>query len=181
MLKMHLDDSTDLASRKSQTIDGTVAWIDRRIGLSGKHGCDLGCGSGLEQMAQKLAIAEAPMSVLRERGVIRQTVIQIETAKPAILEGSDALPRRACTLIGCRSSNRPAACGSVVLGLRTGAQCGRRNPPDAPECCSDRRSDQSSAEGDLVEHGLPTRTLRTVPPALPASVPSSSIPPSRGN
>ncbi|NNV28147.1 SAM-dependent methyltransferase, partial [Roseobacter sp. HKCCD9010] len=41
MLKMHLDDSTDLASRKSQTIDGTVAWIDRKIGLSGKNVCDL--------------------------------------------------------------------------------------------------------------------------------------------
>ncbi|NNV27994.1 SAM-dependent methyltransferase, partial [Roseobacter sp. HKCCD9010] len=41
MLKMHLDDSTDLASRKSPTIDGTVAWIDRKIGLSGKNVCDL--------------------------------------------------------------------------------------------------------------------------------------------
>ncbi|NNV13705.1 methyltransferase domain-containing protein [Roseobacter sp. HKCCD8659] len=47
MLKMHLDDSTDLASRKSPTIDGTVAWIDRKIGLSGKNVCDLGCGPGL--------------------------------------------------------------------------------------------------------------------------------------
>jgi len=47
MLKMHLDDSTDLASRKSQTVDGTVRWIDRKIGLSGRNVCDLGCGPGL--------------------------------------------------------------------------------------------------------------------------------------
>lgn len=47
MLKMHLDESTDLASRKSQTIDDIVGWLDRKIGLSGKTACDLGCGPGL--------------------------------------------------------------------------------------------------------------------------------------
>jgi SAM-dependent methyltransferase len=57
MLKMHLDDSTDLASRKSQTIDGTVAWIDRKIGLSGRNVCDLGCGPGL--YAKRMAMRGA--------------------------------------------------------------------------------------------------------------------------
>ena len=47
MLKVHLDESTDLASRKSQTIDGIVEWFDRKLGLSGKNVCDLGCGPGL--------------------------------------------------------------------------------------------------------------------------------------
>lgn len=47
MLKVHLDDSTDLASRKSRTIDSIVAWFDRKIGLQGKKVCDLGCGPGL--------------------------------------------------------------------------------------------------------------------------------------
>lgn len=47
MLKFHLDDSTDLASRTSQTIDSFVDWLDRRVGLSGKTVCDLGCGPGL--------------------------------------------------------------------------------------------------------------------------------------
>ena len=47
MLKVHLDESTDLASRKSQTIDGIVRWFDRKMGLSGKNVCDLGCGPGL--------------------------------------------------------------------------------------------------------------------------------------
>ena len=47
MLKVHLDQSTDLASRKSQTIDDIVGWFDRKIGLPGKKVCDLGCGPGL--------------------------------------------------------------------------------------------------------------------------------------
>ena len=47
MLKVHLDESTDLASRKSQTIDGIVGWFDQKMGLSGKKVCDLGCGPGL--------------------------------------------------------------------------------------------------------------------------------------
>ncbi|TQV77706.1 class I SAM-dependent methyltransferase [Denitrobaculum tricleocarpae] len=47
MLKVHLDDSTDLASRKSRTIDSIVEWFDRKIGLQGRKVCDLGCGPGL--------------------------------------------------------------------------------------------------------------------------------------
>ena len=47
MLKVHLDDSTDLASRKGRTIDRIVEWFDRKIGLSGRNVCDLGCGPGL--------------------------------------------------------------------------------------------------------------------------------------
>lgn len=60
MLKMHLDDSTDLASRKSQTIDGTLEWIDRRIGLSGRNICDLGCGPGL--YAKRMAMRGAKVT-----------------------------------------------------------------------------------------------------------------------
>jgi len=47
MLKVHLDESTDLASRKGEVIDDIVGWFDRKIGLSGKAVCDLGCGPGL--------------------------------------------------------------------------------------------------------------------------------------
>ncbi len=47
MLKTHLDQGTDLASRRIQTIDRIVGWLDRKIGLSGKKVCDLGCGPGL--------------------------------------------------------------------------------------------------------------------------------------
>jgi len=47
MLEYHLDQGTDLASRRIQTIDGIVEWFDRKIGLSCKTVCDLGCGPGL--------------------------------------------------------------------------------------------------------------------------------------
>ncbi len=50
MLDYHLDQGTDLASRRFETIDGIVDWVDRKLGLSGKSVCDLGCGPGLYAM-----------------------------------------------------------------------------------------------------------------------------------
>lgn len=50
MLKNHLDQSHDMASRRGAVIEGIVAWMDRRLGFSGKTVCDLGCGPGLYAM-----------------------------------------------------------------------------------------------------------------------------------
>ena len=47
MLQYHLNQDTDLASRKFETINEIVDWIDSRLMLAGKHVCDLGCGPGL--------------------------------------------------------------------------------------------------------------------------------------
>ena len=47
MLSFHLNQETDLASRKLETVDSVVSWLDSQLGLSGKHVCDLGCGPGL--------------------------------------------------------------------------------------------------------------------------------------
>lgn len=47
MLEYHRNHGTDLASRRIETIDATVGWLDRKLGLSGKAVCDLGCGPGL--------------------------------------------------------------------------------------------------------------------------------------
>ena len=47
MLSLHLCDETALASRPSVEIDRMAAWIDRELGLDGKHVLDLGCGPGL--------------------------------------------------------------------------------------------------------------------------------------
>lgn len=60
MLKTHLDQNTELASRRLPVIDQTVAWLDERIGLAGKNVCDLGCGPGLyaERYAQSGAFVE---------------------------------------------------------------------------------------------------------------------------
>jgi SAM-dependent methyltransferase len=47
MLAYHLSQETELASRKFESIDRVVDWIDTQLGLSGKILCDLGCGPGL--------------------------------------------------------------------------------------------------------------------------------------
>ena len=47
MLPFHLDQSNDLASRKTTTIESAVDWIDSQLDLNGKRLCDLGCGPGL--------------------------------------------------------------------------------------------------------------------------------------
>ena len=47
MLDYHLSQETDLASRKCESIDRVVEWIDAQLGLSEKTLCDLGCGPGL--------------------------------------------------------------------------------------------------------------------------------------
>jgi SAM-dependent methyltransferase len=48
MLAVHLDPDTDLASRKADTIDASVAWIIEILGLqAGDTMLDLGCGPGL--------------------------------------------------------------------------------------------------------------------------------------
>ncbi len=47
MLSYHLNEETDLASRRPEIIDGMVNWIARTVDIAGKSVCDLGCGPGL--------------------------------------------------------------------------------------------------------------------------------------
>jgi SAM-dependent methyltransferase len=47
MLGYHLSQETDLASRKCESIDRVVDWIDTQLDLADKSLCDLGCGPGL--------------------------------------------------------------------------------------------------------------------------------------
>ena len=47
MLSFHLNQETDLASRRFEIIDQVVDWIDSQLHLSEKRICDLGCGPGL--------------------------------------------------------------------------------------------------------------------------------------
>nr|CRH06432.1 conserved protein of unknown function [Candidatus Magnetococcus massalia] len=53
MLKYHLDQETELASRPLQTIDQSVAYLEGQLGFAGQTLCDLGCGPGL--YAQRFA------------------------------------------------------------------------------------------------------------------------------
>jgi SAM-dependent methyltransferase len=47
MLGYHLSQETDLASRRIESVDRVVEWIDAQLDLSEKSICDLGCGPGL--------------------------------------------------------------------------------------------------------------------------------------
>ena len=47
MLTYHLSQETDRASRRFESIDQVVEWIDAQLDLSQKNVCDLGCGPGL--------------------------------------------------------------------------------------------------------------------------------------
>ncbi len=60
MLKYHLNQETDLASRRIEIIDKAVSWFDKQLGLSGKSLCDLGCGPGL--YAQRFAAKGATVT-----------------------------------------------------------------------------------------------------------------------
>ena len=60
MLCYHLNQETDLASRRIETIDRTVRWIDTQVKLNGKQLCELGCGPGL--YAQRFHAAGADVT-----------------------------------------------------------------------------------------------------------------------
>ena len=47
MLRYHLSQETELASRPIDTVDQVVGWIDAQAPLNGLRLCDLGCGPGL--------------------------------------------------------------------------------------------------------------------------------------
>jgi SAM-dependent methyltransferase len=60
MLEFHLNQDTDLASRRFEVIDDVVGWIDNQLQLQGKSLCDLGCGPGL--YAQRFALRGAEVT-----------------------------------------------------------------------------------------------------------------------
>ena len=60
MLSFHLNQETELASRRFETIDQIVKWIDSQLGLSGRRICDLGCGPGL--YTQRFAVRGADVT-----------------------------------------------------------------------------------------------------------------------
>lgn len=60
MLEYHLNQESDLASRRVEVIDKAVRWIDAQLNLSGKRLCDLGCGPGL--YAQRFAALGAKVA-----------------------------------------------------------------------------------------------------------------------
>lgn len=96
MLKAHLDHSNDLASRRAKTIDDTVGWIDRKLSLSAKKVCDLGCGPGLYATrmatlgAKVIGVDFSAESITYARGVAAERKLNIEYMQADYL--TDDLP-----------------------------------------------------------------------------------------
>nr|WP_319390502.1 class I SAM-dependent methyltransferase [uncultured Cohaesibacter sp.] len=93
MLRNHLDQDTDLASRRGETIAGIVSWFERKISLSGKSVCDLGCGPGLyaEHMAERGAqVTGVDFSADHARTAAKSRDLPIEYWRADYLK--DALP-----------------------------------------------------------------------------------------
>jgi inactivated superfamily I helicase len=60
------------------------AGVDRKSVGADQALCDATLHHALEQPTQRIALAKAPVSVLRERRVIRDSAVQSEPAEPAI-------------------------------------------------------------------------------------------------
>lgn len=96
MLNYHLDQSTELASRRFETIDKVVDWLDRQLKLPTKTLCDLGCGPGLytrrfaELGAEVTGIDFSVQSLAHARKAAEQSHQAIRYLEADYL--SDALP-----------------------------------------------------------------------------------------
>jgi hypothetical protein len=60
------------------------ACIDRKALTLDQSSGQAKADHALEHQAQQIAVAEAPVPVLREGRVVRHRVVQIEPAKPAV-------------------------------------------------------------------------------------------------
>ncbi len=84
MLKYHLDQDSDLASRRLPAVDTVVNWLDRKFSLNGKRVCDLGCGPGLyaERYAERGAHVHgldfSANSIAHARETARRTSSPVE-------------------------------------------------------------------------------------------------------
>ncbi|MFU8826267.1 MAG: SAM-dependent methyltransferase [Brevefilum sp.] len=84
MLAAHLDPGLDLASRRPETIDASVAWIIESLGLNpGDSALDLGCGPGLYayrlamQGLQVTGVDLSPSSIAYARDFAREKQLSI--------------------------------------------------------------------------------------------------------
>lgn len=97
MLDFHLDTESDIASRRAESIEGIIDWMDRRFGFEGKAVCDLGCGPGLyatpmaRHDARVTGIDFSPRSIEYARGTARNGGLSLTFQNADYLK--DDLPR----------------------------------------------------------------------------------------
>lgn len=96
MLRFHLDDNNDLASRRASAIDAFVGWVDQRFPLAGTAVTDLGCGPGLytsryaERSADVTGIDFSLNSLAYARGAAERSGLSIDYRRADYLR--DGLP-----------------------------------------------------------------------------------------
>ncbi|MEO1248976.1 MAG: class I SAM-dependent methyltransferase [Pseudomonadota bacterium] len=133
MLEFHLDPSIDLASRRPEVIDATVAWLDHRVGLAGKAVCDLGCGPGLyaERMAKREArvvgidFSAGSLAYARQQAELRSSNIdyrQQNYLTDPLPSGVDLVCLVYCDLCALSPERRQTLYGQVRQSLKPGGQ-----------------------------------------------------------
>ncbi len=133
MLEFHLDPNTDLASRRPEIIDATVAWLDHLVGLAGKAVCDLGCGPGLyaERMAKRGArvvgvdFSANSLAYARQQADRDSTDIdyhQQDYLADPLPPGQDLVCLLYCDLCALSPERRATLYGQVRRSLKPGGQ-----------------------------------------------------------
>ena len=130
MLSFHLNQETDLASRRFETIDRVVGWIDSQLNLEGKSLCDLGCGPGLytERFGQKGAkvtgVDFSPTSIDYAKAHSKQSVryIQADYLLDELPSGFDLITLIYTDLCVMPPQQRGALLGRMRSMLNPGGQ-----------------------------------------------------------
>ena len=117
----------------------------------------------------KLASAARRCPLTKPSAMHRATVFSNRCRRTNDTRGSNGLLRTADVRTGCQSNSLPTACGSTTQDRWRDDPCGCKTRIDTGGYRLNQRTDLSSAEGDLAEHDLPTKTHKTAPPVLPAS------------
>lgn len=133
MLKFHLDQQTDLASRRFEQIDGVVRWLDGQLKLEGKRLCDLGCGPGLyatrfaERGAEVTGVDFSAHSLAHGRGEAERAgrtirYLQADYLNDPLPEGFDLITLIYCDLCVLSPEQRKTLLGRMRRMLAPGGR-----------------------------------------------------------
>lgn len=131
MLKLHLSQDFDLASRRLPFIDKAVSHINKLISLDGISVCDLGCGPGLftERFAAKGAkvtgIDFSPRSLAYARDQAAQKGLSIDYIEGSYLDielpkGQDLVTLIYCDLCALSPAQRKKLLRKICKSLKPG-------------------------------------------------------------
>ena len=157
MLRFHLDPTTDLASRRPETMDACVAWLDQLLTLRGKRVCDLGCGPGLytsrfsELGAQVTGIDFSETSLAHARAEVKTagrdiTYVQADYTKTRLPAETDLFTLIFCDFCALSTGQRRGLLHEVHAALNPGGHFVLD--------VRSMREFETYEEGDLIEFRL---------------------------